>query len=279
VGRKQIEIAVLGVLIIGVILYAGTGIVYAGALSSSAEHTLSTVVSHQNALNTSFNEIDSEVAALGGSGTFDPQQAVGLVDRSVTSSQVAASRINMDDSSLASVQGQLDSSRWLTLVGHTTVDRESARVGHARKALAAARMIAADQVLDGHFWHALYTALGQLDTLNNQSGSGDFTSAKATLAAMQADVVQAVQQSTAPGLPPDLHSLMLDLQTFVSDFGKQLDAQIAGDDATVVQYQTTLDGDRNKLGTYNVDKIGSDIDAFYRPLIERFNSEIAAATS
>jgi hypothetical protein len=30
---------------------------------------------------------------------------------------------------------------------------------------------------------------------------------------------------------------------------------------------------------YNVDKIGSDIDAFYRPLIDRFNSEIAAATS
>jgi hypothetical protein len=279
VGRKQIEIAVLGVLIIGIILYAGTGIVYAGALSSSAERTLNMVVSHQNALNTSFNEIDNEVAALGGSGTFDPQQAVGLVDRSVTSSQAAASRINLDDSALASVQGQLDSSRWLTLVGHSTVDREAARVGHARNALAAARMIAADQVLDGHFWHALYTALGELDTLNNQSGSGDLTSAKATLATMQTNVMQAVQQSTAPGLPPDLHSLMADLQTFVSDFGKQLDAQIAGDDAAVAQYQSTLDSDRNKLGTYNVDKIGSDIDAFYRPLIERFNSEIAAATS
>ncbi|HEV2140910.1 MAG TPA: hypothetical protein VGT01_06930 [Candidatus Dormibacteraeota bacterium] len=278
-SRKQIEIAVLGVLIIGVILYAGTGIVYAGALSSSSESTLNTVVSHQNALNTSFNEIDSEVAALGGSGTFDPQQAVGLVDRSVTSSQAAASMINRDDSSLASVQGQLDSSRWLTLVGHSTVDREWARVGHARNALAAARMIAADQVLDGHFWHTLYTALGELDTLNNQSGSGDFTSAKTTLAAMQTDVGQAVRQSTAPGLPPDLHSLMLDLETFVSDFGKQLDAQIAGDDAAVAQYQASLDADRNKLGTYNVDKIGSDIDAFYRPLIERFNSEIAAATS
>lgn len=278
-SRKQIEIAVLGVLIIGVILYAGTGIVYAGALSSSSEGTLSTVVSHQNALNTSFNEIDSEVAALGGSGTFDPQQAVGLVDRSVTSSQAAASMINRDDSSLASVQEQLDSSRWLTLVGHSTVDRERARVGHARNALAAARMIAADQVLDGHFWRALYSALGELDTLNNQSGSGDFTSAKTTLAAMQTDVGQAVQQSTAPGLPSDLHSLMVDLQTFVSDFGKQLDAQIAGDDAAVVQYQASLDADRNKLGTYNVDKIGSDIDAFYRPLIERFNSEIAAATS
>jgi hypothetical protein len=279
VGRKQIEIAVLGILIIGVILYAGTGIVYAGALSSSAERTLSTVVSHQNSLNTSFNEIDSEVSALGGSGTFDPQQAVGLVDRSVTSSQVAASTIKQDDSSLASVQGQLDSSRWLTLVGHTTVDRESARVGHARNALAAARLIAADQVLDGHFWHALYTALGELDTLNNQSGAGDFISAKSTLGKMQTDVAQAVQESMAPGLPPDLHSLMVDLQTFASDFGKQLDAQIAGDDAAVAQYQSSLDADRNKLGTYNVDKIGTDIDAFYRPMIDRFNSEIVAATS
>ena len=269
----------LGVLIIGAILYAGTSIVYAGALSSSAERTLNIVVSHQNALNTSFNEIDREVAALGGGGTFDPQQAVGLVDRSVTSLQAAASMIEQDDSSLASVEGQLDSSRWLTLVGRSAVDRESARVGHARNALAAARMIAADQVLDGDFWHALYTALGELDTLNNQSGSGDFTSAKTTLAAMQTDVVQAVQQSTAPGLPPDLHALMVDLQTFVSDFGKQIDAQIAGDDAAVVQYQSSLDADRNKLGTYNVDKIGSDIDAFYRPLMERFNSEIAAATS
>jgi hypothetical protein len=279
VGRRQIEIAVLGILIIGVIVYAGTGIVYASALSSSAERTLNTVVSHQNSLNTSFNEIDSEVSALGGSGTFNPQQAVGLVDRSVTSSQVAASTIKQDDSSLASVQGQLDSSRWLTLVGHTTVDREAVRVGHARNALAAARMIASDQVLDGRFWHALYTALGDLDTLNNQSGSGDYTSAKSTLGKMQTDVAQAVQESTAPGLPPDLHSLMVDLQTFVSDFGKQLDAQIAGDDAAVAQYQASLDADRSKLGTYNVDKIGSDIDAFYRPLRDRFNSEIASATS
>lgn len=278
-GRKQIEIAVLGVLIIGVILYAGAGVVYASALSSSSERTLNMVVSHENSLNTSFSEIDSEVGALGGSGTFDPQQAVTLVDRAVTNSQVAASTIDRDDTSLASVQGQLDSSRWLTLVGRTTVDRESARVAHARNALAAARVIAADQVLDGHFWHALYTALGDLDTLNNQAGSGDFASAKATLAMMQTAVAQAVQQSTAPGLPPDLHSLMVDLQTFVADFGKQLDAQIAGDDASVAQYQSSLDSDRNKLSTYNVDKIGSDIDAFYRPLINRFNLEIAAATS
>jgi hypothetical protein len=279
VSRKQIEIVVLGILIIGVILYAGAGIVYAGALSSSAERTLSTVVSHQNSLNASFSEIDGEVTALGGNGTFDPQQAVALVDKSVARSQTATTTIQQDDKSLASVQGQLGGSRWLTLVGHSSIDRETARVDHARNALAAARMIAADQALDGRFWHDLYTTLAELDTLNNQAGSGDFTSAKSTLTKMQSDVDEAVQQSTAPGLPPDLHSLMMDLKTFAGDFGKQLDAQIAGDDATVAQLQSNLDSDRMKLGTYDVDKIGGEIDAYFRPLISRFNSEIAAATS
>lgn len=267
----------LGILIIGVILYAGAGIVYAGALTSSTERTLSMVVSHQNSLNTSFNEIDSEVSALNGSGTFNPQQAVGLVDKSVAHSQVATATINQDDSSLASTQRQLVASHWLTLVGHSSIDRETVRVTHARNALAAARTIAADQMLDGQFWHSLYTVLSELDTLNNQASGGDLTSAKTTLTKLQADAATGTQQATSPGLPSELHSLMSDLQTFVTDFGKQLDAQIAGDDATVAEDESVIDSDRAKLGSYDVDKIGTEIDAFYRPMIDRFNSEIAAA--
>jgi hypothetical protein len=279
VSRRQVEVAVLGILIIGVILYAGAGIVYAGVLTSSTERTLGTVVSHQNSLNTSFNEIDNEVSALNGSGTFNPQQAVALVDKSVANSQIATTTINQDDHSLASAQGQLAASHWLTLVGHSSIDRETVRVQHARNALAAARTIAADQMLDGQFWHSLYTVLSELDALNNQATGGDLTSAKTTLAKLQADATLGVQQSTSPGLPSDLHSLMSDLQTFVIDFGKQLDAQIAGDDATVAQDESVIDSDRAKLGSYDVDKIGTEIDAFYKPLIDRFNSEIAAATS
>jgi hypothetical protein len=279
VSRRQVEVAVLGILIIGVILYAGAGIVYAGVLTSSTERTLGTVVSHQNSLNTSFNEIDNEVSALNGSGTFNPQQAVALVDKSVANSQIATTTINQDDHSLASAQGQLAASHWLTLVGHSSIDRETVRVQHARNALAAARTIAADQMLDGQFWHSLYTVLSELDTLNNQAAGGDLTSAKTTLTKLQADATLGVQQSTSPGLPSDLHSLMSDLQTFVTDFGKQLDAQIAGDDATVAQDESVIDSDRAKLGSYDVDKIGTEIDAFYKPLIDRFNSEIAAATS
>ena len=277
--RKRIELIVLGIFIIGIIGYAGTGIVYAGALAANAERTVNMVVSHQNSLNSSFTSINSQLSALGGDSTFNAQQAITLVDKSVANSELATVTINQDDASLASVEKQLNGSRWLTAIGRSNLDRESTRVGHARKALAAARKIASDQVLDGHFWHSLYTALGDLDTLNKQSGAGDLTAARSTLTTMQTDASQAVQQSASPGLPAELHDLMVDLQSFVSDYGKELDAQLAGDDASVAQYQTSVAADLTKLSAYDIDKIGKEIDAFYKPLIDQFNSEIAAATA
>jgi hypothetical protein len=277
--RKRIELVALGILIIGIIGYAGSGIAYSGVLAASAERTINTVVSHQNSLNQSFTSINSELSALSTSSTFNAQQAITLVDKSVSNSELATRTINEDDASLSSVEGQLAGNRWLTAIARTNVDRESTRVAHARDALAAARTIASDQVLDGRFWHSLYTALGDLDALNKQSGGGDLTSARATLNRMQTDVNMAVQQSTSPGLPADLHDLMVDLQSFVTDYGKQLDAQLAGDDASVAQYQAGVEADLTKLGAYDIDKIGKEIDSFYKPLIVRFNSQIAAATA
>jgi len=54
---KRIELIVLGILIIGIIGYAGTGIVYAGVMVANADRTLNTVVSHENDFSKSFNEI------------------------------------------------------------------------------------------------------------------------------------------------------------------------------------------------------------------------------
>ena len=269
---------IVGVLVIAAIVYAGTGIVYAGTLVASAERTLNTVVSHQNSLTTSFNEIDQEVAVIS-QASFNPEQAISLVDRSVANSQLATRTISEDDGSLASVQGQLDGSRWLTVVGHGSIDRESARVRHARNALAAAKVIASDQLLDGQYWRALYTSLADLDQLETQVNAGDFTSAKATWTTMKGHVDQAVQLSKAPDLPADLQSFMVDLQTFAADYGKQLDAEVAGDDTTVAQLEPSVATDQQKLAAYSFDKIGSEIDAFYRPLVDRFNSELTAATS
>jgi len=275
---KRIELIVLGILIIGIIGYAGTGIVYAGVMVANADRSLNTVVSHENDFSKSFNEITTEHKALSGSN-FNPKDEVALADKSVMSSQLAAQTINQDDAALGSVERSLEGSRWLTAISRSSLDRESTRIRHLQNSLAAGRTIAAAGVVDGTFWHSVYSALADLDLINTQAGSGDFTSARTTLTTMKADVDHAVQQPASPSLPADLRQLVIELQTLVADYSKQLDAQIAGDDATVAAQQAVLDADRTKLASYDMDKVGTEIDGFYKPLIDRFNSEVAAATA
>ena len=273
------ELVVLAMLIVGVIAYAAGGVVYAGARIADADRTLNTVVSHQNTLNATFTDINAQLGALNNNPAFKPQDAVALVDRSVASSQLATTTIKADDASLREAQSALDQNRWLTMVGRSNLDREAERIGHARRALAAARTVAADKILEGKFWHSLYSGLADLALLNTQSSSGDLASARSALATMKNDIDEAASQASAPPLPTELGNLMQDLQAFVSDYGKQLDAQIAGNDAGVATYQASVQTDLARVGQYDFDAIGKKIVAFYKPLIDRFNTEIDAATA
>jgi len=279
VSWKRVEIAVIAILILGLLGYAAAGLASSGSRVTSAERTLNTVVSHQNALNDTFNDLNAQLSAINGSSTFNAQQAIALVDAAVANYELAIQTINQDDASLTAAATDLNRSPWLTMVGRSSLDHESSRIAHGRNALAAARTVSDDKVLQGRFWHAQYVVLGDLATLNDQSGSGDFAGAKSTLSTMKTDVDQAVQLSTSPGLPSALHDLMADFQTLVTDYGKEVDAQLAGDDAGVATYEASVLADRTKISGYNIDQIGAQIDAFYQPLIDRYNSEIAAATA
>lgn len=278
-NRRRTEITVIGVLIVGVIVYGAAGLIASATRVANAERTVNAVVSHQNTLNSTFSDINTQLGQLSSSSAFNPEQAVILVDRSVSNSEVATKTIEDDDASLASASSQLGSLRWLTLVGQSSLDREASRIQHARNALGAARMIADDELQDGHFWHSLYVGLADMTRVLSQSYAGNGTDAKTTLGIMKADIDSAAQLSSAPGLPAALHDLMVDMQRFVTDFGKQLDAKIAGDDAGAATYQDAINADLQKIsGGYNFDEIGSEITAYYKPLLERFNSEIVAAT-
>jgi hypothetical protein len=279
VPLKRLELAVIGILILGIIGYAGVGIVSAGSRVANADRTLNSVVSHQNTLNATFSDINSQLSALTSNATFNPKDAVALVDKSVASSELASKTINTDDASLTAAQKGLHADRWLTMVGSTNLDREANRIAHARNALAAARTIATDKALEGRFWRSLYSGLADLATLNGQSSTGDLAGARTTLATMKTDIDQAAEQSAAPPLPSELGQLTKDLQAFVNDYGKKLDAQSAGDDAGAVASQAGVDADLAKIATYTIDSIGKQIDDFYRPMIARFNLEIAAATA
>lgn len=266
------------IVLIGIIGYAVDGLAYAATRISSADRTLNTVVSHQNELNATFKDIDTRFSALGTSSTFSPQQARSLVDQFVSSAQAAGKTVEDDDASLASAAAHLSEQPWLTTVSRGNLDKESKRIAHARKALVSARTVAADYVLDGQFMQAFLDTVIDLDSLSKASGSGDLAAAKTTLTAMKAHVDKALQLSTAPGLPAELQSMMVDFQTLVSDFGKLIDAAEANDSAAVSAYFKSVSDDANKLSGYSFDNMSAKINAFYKPLIDAYNLEMAAAT-
>ncbi len=280
-GLRKVILAgsLIAILLIAVLGYAGIGFALAQSRISNADRTLNTVISHQNRLNSTFHAIDAKFATLESGSAFNPTTATGVILEFIANSQEAGRTVDQDDASLASAAGGLNDLQWLTAISRGNLNRELKRVGHARAALAAARTVAADYVLDGQFLQSFMQSIIDLDTLGNQTLAGDFNGAKTTLATMKTDVDKATELSSAPGLPSDLHALMVDFQTLVTDSGKLIDAALASDDAGVTSYEQALQSDGSKISGYNFDKISTQIDAYYKPLVDGFNSEMAAATA
>jgi|ERR1700682_2432718 len=277
--RTVIAIVVVVIVVIGIIGYALAGVAYASSRVAGANRSLNTVVSHQNSLNTTFKELDTKFSGLNSSATFDPKAAHTLIDQFVASARAAGTTVDQDDTSLVSARASLTQQQWLTVLSKGALDKESQRIDHARKGLATAKTVAADYVLDGQFLQSFLDAAADLDTLGTQSANADVSAAKATLATMKTHVDKALELSTAPGLPTDLHDLMVDFQALVADFGKLLDAAAAGDTNTLTTAEQAVEKDATKISSYNFDKISAAIDAYYKPLVDSFNSEMQKATA
>jgi hypothetical protein len=280
-GLRRIIVAVviIAIVLIGIIGYAVAGFAYASTRVGNADRVLNTVISHQNSLNTTFKDIDTKFNGLSGSSSFDPKQARILVDQFVANAQSAGTTVDQDDASLVSARANLSQQQWLTVFSRGSLDQETARIDHARTALSDAKTVAADYVQDGQFLQAFLDAAADLDTFGTQSATADLAGARATLTTMKTHVEKALQLSTAPGLPSELHDLMVDFASLVTDFGKLLDAAAAGDNAAITSAETSVQTDANKLGAYNFDTIGTEIDTFYKPMVDGFNSEMAKATA
>ncbi len=277
--RTIIAIVIIAIVVIGIISYAVAGFAYTSTRLANADKSLNTVISHQNSLNTTFKDMDTKFNGLSNTASFDPTAAHTLFDQFVALMKAAGTTIDQDDQSLISANDSLNQKSWLTTFTRTSLDKEAARIDHARKGLAIAKTVAGDYVLDGEFIQAFLDAAADLDTLGTQSANADVASAKLTLTAMRTHVAKALQLSTGPGLPAELHELMVDFGTLVTDFGKLLEAAAAGDNTAVTSAEMRVEADANKIGKYDFTKIGTEIDTFYKPLVDSFNSEMARASA
>jgi hypothetical protein len=202
-----------------------------------------------------------------------------VVDKFIANAKAAGTMADQDDASLVSARAGLEAQKWLTAFSRNGLERESARIDHARKALSNAKSIAVDYAKDGVFFQAFLDSLLDLDGTLTLSSNGDIAGAKAILPKLKTHVDSALQESTAPGLPSEIHSLMVDFETLVADFGTLLDAVAANDSPAIVTAGRAVEADGTKIGSYDFTKMGLDIDAYYKPRVDAFNSEMKKATS
>jgi hypothetical protein len=274
-----IAIVIIVIVAIGIIGYAVTGLAYAQTRVGNADKTLNTVVSHQNSLNTTVTDLNTKFNALSSSTTFDPQQARTLFAQFASSETASAVTDDQDDSSLAASRATLSQQEWLTTFARGSLDNEAAKIDHARKALSIAKTTAAGYAQVGQFFQTYYGAQVDFELVSTQVASADLAGANTTLATMKTDVDKGLQLSTSPGLPSELHALMVDLGTLVVDFGKLLAAAATNDYTAITNAGNSVQADANKLGTYNVDKMMAEIAAHYKPMFDTINSEMAKAAA
>ncbi|HEY1455331.1 MAG TPA: hypothetical protein VGG31_02445 [Candidatus Dormibacteraeota bacterium] len=278
--RKNLAIIVAAVIVVVAILgYVLIGFAYSANRIANTDRTLNAVISHQNSLNQRLDDVNSTFGVLSASSTYNPTEAKAAVDLFVANAASATATVGKDDASLTDASRRLNDQPWLSLLTRSNLDREASRIAHARKALADARIVAADYQEDGQFWEAFISTTQDLNAMTSAATSSQWDAARSAFGTMTTDAASALQLASAPGLPPELHSIMGDLQTFVSDYGKLIDASQAGDDAKVATASAAIQVDAGKLGAYDFDAITAKIAAFFKPLIDGFNSEMRQATS
>ena len=137
-------IVVLGGYVVG-------GFVYAQGRINSATDAYNKVVDHENKLTDYFNSLDSQFTKNNtdpANATSDQiQQEKSLYLQLASQSQAAQPQVTADDNSLASADSGLKDNSWLTVLSKGSLDKASARIGHARAALAVAKTILADSIL------------------------------------------------------------------------------------------------------------------------------------
>jgi len=273
--------AVILVVVLALVAYAGAGYAFAHSRIDSATSTYNTAVTHQNALTDEFNSFDSSLATsnLTTSTTASLKSTQALYAQLVTKSQAAQPTITADDAALAGAQASLSDNSWLTVFSRSDLDHDSAKIGHERNALAAAKTITGDFVQLGQFYQALLQTIIDLDDVGTKAQASDFSGTLTAIGTMKTDAAKAQQLASAPGVPADLKQFLTDMQTLAADLTKLFNDVLSGDTNAVNGDAKTATADGAKLDSYNWAKIASEVKAFYQPLIDKFNSEVSAANS
>jgi hypothetical protein len=278
--NTRIIAAIVIVVLVAVFAYAAAGFAFATSRLDGARNTYNAVVAHQNDITDTVNLFNTKFTTTNAAAAASDLKADrALLDEVVSKSKAAETTSAADDALLASAQAGLTDSSWLTVFNRSNLDHYSAKIGHERKALRDSKTLTGDYVLLATFYQSFFDALIDFDTVGNKIQASDFQGALSGVSTLQTDLDKALQSSSAPGLPPQVHQFIVDFQTFATDEGKLLAAVNASDVSAGQSLSPKVTADVTKLDSYDFTKIGTDIASYYTPLIDDYNSEISKANS
>lgn len=284
-GRGPLVAIILVVLL--VILVGGGyvvgGFVYANGKVNSATDAYNKVVDHENALTDLFNKLNTQLQA----NSNDPSKATSdsiKADKTLelqlaSESKNAQPTVEADDQTLASADSSLSENSWLTALSKSSLDKASARIGHARAALAVARTILADSILYGTFYASVDDAALDLDALDTAANAGDLNAVDTAIQTLKSDVAKAIQQDNAPGVASQMDPFLKDLQKTANDFAALVAAVRAGDAAGTNTAVAAIDADTTKLNGYDFSAMATQETSFFKALTDKYNMEIDAANA
>ncbi len=279
-GPIIVAVAVLVVLVLAAIGYAVAGFTFATSRIDSSTKALNTVITNENAITAQFNST-KDVSALDTKATgTELQSDKTAVAKVVTQSQAAQATITTDQASLVSAQDSLSENSWLTTLSRSRLDNMSGKIGHWRNALVSAKTITTDLVQLGTFLQSYDDALIDRDKVTTTINASDFTGLASALVSLKGDVAKAISLADAPGLPPDMKAFLTDLQTEGADTTKLLNDAINGaDNNTLTAEANQVDADGVKVDAHDIAKINLAVLAFYTPLVDAYNAEVAKANA
>jgi hypothetical protein len=269
------------IVIVAVIGYAVAGYAYSQSRLSSSRDAYNSVVGNENKITDAVNGLSTKLtgANVANASSADLKADQTVVGQLVTQSQAAQSQIAADDAKLAKAESDLKQNQWLTVISKSDIDKTTTRIGHLRKAMADAKTITADYVQIGNFYQAFLDMALDFDTIGNTTSSSDLTAVGAAIQKLKTDVAKAISLDKAPGLPTDMDAFLKDVQAVANDFSNVINTAASGDSSAFDTAVSKLNADTAKLDTFDFNKMANAIDAFYKPLIDDYNSEVEKANA
>ncbi len=282
-GRGPLVAIVLVVLLLILVGggYVVGGFVYANGKVNSATDAYNKVVDHENALTDLFNKLDAQFNSNNSNTTTASTDSIKqdktLNLQLASQSKTAQPTVESDDQALATAASSLNENSWLTAISKSSLDKSSNRISHARAALAIAKTVLADSILYGTFYASVDDASLDLDALDTAANAGDLNAVDSAITTLKSDVAKAIQQDSAPGVASQMDGFLKDLQKTANDFATLVAAVRAGNSSGVNTAVAALDADTTKLDGYDFNAMGASESAFYKALIDKYNTEIDAA--